>query len=82
MRVLCSPLALGMQGSPLEPPAQQWGVWTCLTSRIWLPRRLVFAKAFAGSKHENWLVPLPLGRHLASSILRRMDAVDASAVSI
>ena len=80
MRVLGSPLGLGMQGSPLVPPAQQWGVWTCLASRIWLPRRLVFAKAFAGSKHENWLVPLSLGRLF--SILRRMDAVDASAVSI
>ena len=82
MRVLCSPLALGMQGSPLEPPAQQWGVWTCLTSRIWLPRRLVFAEAFAGSKHENWLVPLSLDRDHFAPAFMRMDAVDASAVSI
>ena len=57
MRVLCSPLGLGMQGGPLVPPAQQWGVWTCLTSRWAAPACGACANSSKNTKNTGWLVP-------------------------
>ena len=67
------PLGLGMQGGPLVPPAQQWGVWACFASRIWLPRRATRLRLVleALAKHKIWLVPLSLGHGV---ILRRIHA--------
>ena len=76
MRVLGSPLVLGMQGGPLVPPAQQWGVWTCLTSR-WAARRACVSCWPSKTQTRNWLVPLPLGPPFSVIDLRRMDAVDS-----
>ena len=69
---------LGMQGGPLVPPAQQWGVWTCLTSRWAAPACLRLVLAF---ENTNTKLASTSAARSSRFDLRRMDAVDTSAVN-